>query len=110
MTRGAGFALAACVLVVGIGVATLVSSSSTASAQPLPPGPPPKGDVVLIGCVGGGADFKLTAYQGSAGTPAKKSGSCAENLSVLMKEGFALRDIGQNQADKSGLVVFTLVR
>lgn len=110
MSRMVGFALAGGVLALGIGAAALVSSSSSAIAQPHPAGPPPKGDVVLLGCSGGGSEFKLTAYQGSAGTPAKKSGSCAENLSVLIKEGFVVRDIGQNDAEKIGLVVFTLVR
>jgi hypothetical protein len=107
MTRTLGFVLAAGVLLLGIGWAALLSSSPSAVAQPAPP---PRGDVVLIACTGSGTDFKLTAYQGSPGTPAKKSGSCAENLSVLIKDGFLLRDVGQNDADRTGLVVYTLVR
>lgn len=110
MTRTMGMTLAGGVLVVGIGAALLATSSSTVVAQPNPGGTPLKGDVVLVGCTEAGDEFKVTSYQGSAGTPSKKSKNCAENLSVLLKEGFMLRDIGQKQADKAGLVVFTLVR
>jgi hypothetical protein len=70
-----------------------------------------KGDVVLVRCdTAGGADLLITAYQGSTTAPAKKSSSCPESLSLLIKDGFAIRDIGHYDHEKAGFVVFTLLR
>lgn len=67
-------------------------------------------DVVLMRCDTNDAAFTTTAYHGNSGTPSKRSGQCSENLSQLMKDGFAIRDIGHYDMEKAGYVVITMVR
>ena len=67
-------------------------------------------DVVMLRCNTNDAVFSATGYKGSAGTPSKRSDNCAENVSQLMKDGFAIRDIGHYDMEKAGYTVITLVR
>ena len=69
-----------------------------------------RGDVVILRCSVVGADLPVTAYQGGPSTPGKKSTSCVESLSSLMKEGFTIRDTGHYDDEKMGFVVFTMLR
>jgi hypothetical protein len=69
-----------------------------------------RGDVVIMRCSVVASELPVTAYQGSPAAPAKKSTNCAENLSSLMKEGFAIRDVGHYDDEKLGIVVFTMLR
>ncbi len=67
-------------------------------------------DVVMLRCDTTGSLFSSTGYTGSAGTPSRRSENCSENLSQLLKDGFAIRDIGHYDKEKSGYAVFTMVR
>ncbi len=67
-------------------------------------------DVVMMRCNTTDEVFSATGYQGNSGTPSKRSNNCSENISQLMKEGFAIRDIGHYDMEKAGYVVITLVR
>lgn len=67
-------------------------------------------DVVMMRCNTSDSTFGATAYKGSSGTPSRRSDNCAENVSQLLKDGFAIRDIGHYDREKSGYVVITLVR
>lgn len=71
---------------------------------------PSRGDVVIMRCSVGSADLAVTAYQGNSSTPAKRSASCAESISALMKDGFVIRDVGHYDDEKLGFVVYTLLR
>jgi hypothetical protein len=112
MTRSTRLLTVTFVLALATGAFTWVTSDS-AHAQPQPPGPPGrpvKGDVVLMRCSAIAAEFPLTSYQGSAGTPGRKTGGCADNLSALLKDGYEIRNFGHYDDEKTGFVVYTLVR
>ena len=67
-------------------------------------------DVVMRRCNTGDTVFSATGYKGSSGTPSKRSDNCAENVSQLLKDGCAIRDVGHYDMEKAGYVVITLVR
>lgn len=67
----------------------------------------PSGEVILLRCKTG-ADFAVVAYQGSASAPSKKSNSCPETLSLLLKDGFVIHDVGHSV--DVDFVVYTLMR
>ena len=67
------------------------------------------GDVIMMRCVTDGPRFAVTGFDGSSQAPGKKSDSCAEELSLLLREGFTVRDVGHSDVDKKYLVV-TLTR
>lgn len=69
-----------------------------------------KGDVVLIRCETSAADLHVSAYQGSTAAPPKKSSGCAESVSLLLKDGFAIRDMGRYTDETKGYMVITLIR
>jgi len=99
-------------LVLGLGAVAWVTWD-LARAQPQPPSPPAplvKGDVILMRCDAAATDFPVSAYQGSPGAPGKKTGGCAEHLSVLLKDGFEIRNIGHYDDAKAAFVVYTLIR
>ncbi len=102
-------------LVSMLGVVSLLAVVATQSQSPLagddgPQAGRTKGDVVMIRCTVSGSDPSLSAYQGSAGTPAKKTGGCVDNLSLLLKDGFEVRDVGHYDEEKSSFVLYTLIR
>lgn len=84
------------------GLAALVSAPVTAQSR--------GGDVIIIRCNLTTAEPVVAAFQGSTSAPGKKTGNCADALSILMKDGFALRDIGHYDDEKLGFVLYTLVR
>lgn len=67
------------------------------------------GDVIMMRCVTDGPRFAVTAFEGSSQAPGKKSDSCAEELSLLLRGGFTVRDVGHSDVDKKYVVV-TLTR
>jgi len=67
-------------------------------------------DVVMMRCNTADATFEATGYQGNSGTPSKRSNTCTENISQLLKDGFAIQDIGHYDMEKAGYVVITMVR
>ena len=86
-----------------VGVGTL-SDDVHAQAKPK------TGDVILLRCSTTAPDLAVTAFVGSANTPGQKSLNCADNLSWLVRDGFALRDIGHYDDEKTGFVLYTLAR
>jgi hypothetical protein len=68
-----------------------------------------RGDVIMMRCATDGSKFVVTAFDGSAQAPGKKSDNCPEQLSLLFREGFVARDFRHSDIEKKYLVV-TLVR
>jgi hypothetical protein len=68
-----------------------------------------KSEVILMRCKSSGG-LGIKAYKGSPGTPVKKSSDCAENLSLLMKDGFVIHDIGHYDDVDDAFVLYTLIR
>ena len=66
-------------------------------------------DIVLIRCGTDAPQLSLTAYEGSTRAPAQKSTSCSENISLVMREGFTIKDIGHYDLKKDYMLV-TLVK
>lgn len=95
------------VILIGVAVAAGMLSQRTAAQEARPAAKASGHDVIMFKCKTDG-EFGISAFQGSANAPAKRSSNCPETLSLLMKDGFAIRDIGlSTDAD---LVVFTVVR
>ncbi len=92
-----------------IAVWAIAALSPSPTAQERPSTSPPRWDVILMRCDTGGLKFSITAYEKSTAAPAKKTESCSENLSILMKDGFVIRDIGHHDQEKD-FVIYTLVR
>ena len=69
----------------------------------------PAADVIMLRCSIDGSDFRVTAYEGSPAAPVKKSNQCPEELSLLLKERFVIRDVIRSDFEKK-FVVYTLVR
>ena len=92
-------------------VAVLVFSSSlfVTSGQSEKSARSPR-DVVMMRCNTTDADFTATGYKGNSGTPAKRSNSCSENISQLLKDGFVIQDIGHYDMEKAGYLVVTMTR
>ena len=67
-------------------------------------------DVVMMRCNTTDADFTASGYKGNSGTPAKRSNSCSENISQLLKDGFVIQDIGHYDMEKAGYLVVTMTR
>ena len=67
-----------------------------------------KNDVILMRCDTVGSELSVLAWGASSSSPSKRSDNCAEVLSILLKDGFTIKDIGHNNdADQ---VVYTLMR
>jgi hypothetical protein len=66
-------------------------------------------DIVLIRCATDTTNLALSGYQGSTRAPAQKSTSCSENISLVMREGFKIKDIGHYDFDKNYMLI-TLVK
>ena len=84
------------------GLAALVHAPAAADSR--------GGDVVMIRCNVATVEPVVGSFQGSTSAPGKKSGNCAESLSLLMRDGFQIRDIGHYDDEKLGFVLYTLVR
>lgn len=67
-------------------------------------------DVVMLRCDAGGSTIGVSAYVGSTAAPGQKSSNCSESISLLLEEGFAVRDIGHYDQDKKSFLVVTLYR
>ena len=66
-------------------------------------------DVIMMRCSVTGSAFNVKAYQGSTTTPAKRTESCPETLSLPHKDGFSVVGTGHHDFD-TDFVVFTLTR
>jgi hypothetical protein len=100
----AGVVLLLCVVVAGGVRLHDVSAQEPRSAEAA------SMDVILIRCKTAGNRFRVTSYQGSNNTPAQRTDSCAENVSLLSREGFVVRDIGHYDDQDVGFAVISLVR
>jgi len=65
------------------------------------------GDVIMMRCATDAPPFRVTAFGGSTQAPGKKSDACPEELSLLLRDGLAIRDVGHSDVDQK-YVVFTL--
>ena len=65
-------------------------------------------DVILLRCETA-KEFKVTAFEGSPAAPARRSDSCPEALSLLLKGGFEIRHVAHADTDAHYLV-YTLLR
>lgn len=107
MRRRASVVLAA---VVAAGVVALTSAAFSRNAIAEQEKPTTRGkDVILVRCSTGGMNFTTTAYQGSAATPSRRSESCPETLSILLKDGFSIFHVAHSDIDADYLV-YTLLR
>ena len=104
MQRTTRIALAGAALVV-LSMAVMLLTQSVTASTPRSP----SGEVILMRCNTGGKVFFTAAYQGSSTAPSKRSDECPENLSLLLKEGFSIRDIGHYDFEND-FVVYTLIR
>ena len=84
------------------------SPSSAQSSTPSTAGPTV--DIVVVRCDAAGRNPSVTAFQGSTRAPTARAPECAETLSLLMSDGFALRDVGHYDEPKAGFALYTLAR
>lgn len=68
-----------------------------------------KGEVIMMRCSIDQSRFKVVAFEGSPSAPVKKSEICPEELSLLLKEGFTIRDAIHSDFDQK-FAVYLLVR
>lgn len=64
-------------------------------------------DVVILRCRLA-TEIAVVSYAASTGAPAKKSDSCAQALSQLLKDGFRIKQYGIS--DGTDYAVYTLLR
>ena len=100
-------------VLLGVAVAAIVGiavgvSISGAQAEDIAPAARAV-DIVLIRCGTDSAKLSLTAYEGSTRAPARKSDSCSENISLVLREGFTIKDIGHYDLE-SDYMLITLVK
>ena len=98
------------VVAVALAVAAFLTFSQSSSAQAPAMAKPVKSEIIMMRCKVGGSAFAVAAYKGSSGTPGRQPGNCADNLSLLMKDGFEIRDIGHYDIVDAPFVLYTLVR
>jgi hypothetical protein len=99
-----------CAAVVAAGVIALILAtfSGDAVAEREKPDSGQK-DVILVRCSTDGLKFTTTAYQGSTAAPGRRSESCPETLSLLLKDGFSIFHVAHSDIDADYLV-YTLLR
>ncbi len=102
MNRKAGFAVIAAVIL-AVSALAVASLASGAGAE----GDKAK-DVIMIRCATDATTFTVTAYQGSANTPARRADNCPEVLGQLLRKGYEIGDVGYSRVD-SNFVVFTML-
>lgn len=98
------------VLAVALAITAFMTFSPSSSAQAPAMEKPSKSEIIMMRCKVGGSAFAIAAYKGSSGTPGQQPGSCPDNLSLLMKDGFEIRDIGHYDDVDTVFVLYTLVR
>ena len=100
----------AAVSILGVAAVHTLGSGSAFGQAEAPKDRSSRGDVVIMRCSVVAPELSITAYQGSPAAPAKRSTSCSENLAALVKDGFAIRDVGHYDDEKMGFMVFTMFR
>jgi len=105
MNRNRGLAVLVVAVSLAVGILAVATWSGKAAAQPVVAADAP--DFVMIRC-GTGSQFPVTAYQGSAAAPSKRSASCPQVLSDLKKDGFSIRDVGYSL--EVDVAIYTLMR
>lgn len=109
MSRAHRIATLALCLVAGMIWIAAGPSGRAADPPATPSVEPLRGDVIMMRCATDDARFAVTAFRGSSQAPGKKADICAEELSLLLRDGFAIRNVGHSDVDKK-YVVFTLAR
>ncbi len=71
--------------------------------------PAVKHDLIIMRCDVKSSGFAITSYSASTSAPAKKTDNCAEMLSNLHRDGFAVVEIGYFDVE-GGYMVYTLGR
>jgi hypothetical protein len=95
---------------VALAITAFMTFAPSSSAQAPAMAERVKSEIIMMRCKVGGSAFAVAAYKGSSGTPGRQPGSCPDNLSLLMKDGFEIRDIGHYDDVDSVFVLYTLVR
>ena len=90
-----------CVLVATMGVVTLSNGAAPKASGT-------SAEVIMLRC-DTDANFTVKAYLGSTKAPAKRSDSCPETLSLLMRGGFHVLNVSHSDHD-ADFVVYTLLR
>jgi hypothetical protein len=95
---------------VAAGVIALISATLSSNVIAEQEKPATRGkDVILVRCSTSGMNFTTTAYQGSAAAPSRRSESCPETLSILLRDGFTIFHVAHSDIDADYLV-YTLLR
>lgn len=94
-------------------IAVLIFAALALTFFSLPPSAETESDpvdqVIMIRCTTDASTFPVTAYQGSANTPAKRADNCPEVLAHLLRGGYEIANVGYSQVD-ANFVVYTLLR
>jgi hypothetical protein len=93
-----------------LAVAAFLTVSQSTSAQAPGMAKQSRSEVVMMRCKTGGSGLAVAAYKGSAGTPGKQQGTCSDNLALLLRDGFEIKDIGHYDDVDNPFVLYTLVR
>lgn len=88
-----------------LGAVTLVAAA-VASFRSEAQQAPAQREVIMIRC---DLEFNVDSYQGSASAPGKRAANCAENISLLHRDGFSVEDVGHFDVG-DGALVYTMVR
>ena len=96
------------ILTVGLFVGTGVGSTPSVAQAGAEPSAATVKDVAIVRCRTAGETFRVSEYQGSVSTPARKTESCADTLGDLLKAGFAIDRTATSQ--DADYLVYTLTR
>ena len=97
-TAIASIAVALLVGAVTVGASAEAAETTTARAR----------DVVILQCARKQDGFAVSVYEASTAAPAQRSKSCAETLSLLLRDGFVMQPIAQS--DQTDVLIHALVR
>lgn len=92
----------AALLLVALAAGLALTTRDAAAADP-----PRRGDVVMLRCDPVG--LRVVKYKGSTETPGKKSDSCPQAISLLLRDGFKISSVGYGD-EETEFALFTLLR
>ena len=84
-----------CALAATMGVVTLSDGAGPKESA---------AEVIMMRCSTDGSSFPVKAYHGSTNAPAKRSDSCPETLSLLMRAGFHVLNVSYSDHDADFVV------
>ncbi len=102
MRRTIAAAGLAAVLLAALVAARAASSQDASAAEPVE-----RDDVVMLRCDPVG--LKVVKYLGSTESPAQKSDSCPQAISLLLRDGFRIKSVGYGD-EETEFALFTLLR